>query len=209
MWYFVGFGVLLEYNGYYIDFYGVFFFSKKIILHIRITKISITDKYTWTSKMTPLELPKWLKCTTKVQNIPKPKKIIKTPPKKRQQPRELLKWSKDNWNLKNKQNTLESYENYQNTPKLNQNILDSIDFEGIFVGFKLFCLFQRILGHFSHFRNVEGYFFNHFRYLRHFDYLRGIQIILLILAISRVFWSFFRFSSYFSRLRAFKVIFMN
>ena len=76
-------------------------------------------------------MPKWVKCTAKIQNIPKLKKMIKMTPKNGQQPRELLKWPKYNWNLKYKQNTLESSENYQNTPKLNQSILDSIDFAGI------------------------------------------------------------------------------
>ena len=39
--------------------FRVFFFcQKKFILPVRITKISKSDKYKKTSKMTPLELPK-------------------------------------------------------------------------------------------------------------------------------------------------------
>ena len=87
--------------------------------------------------MTPLELQKWLKCTTNVQNIPKPHKINKTPPKRRQNPWKL-KCPKYHWNLKNKQNTLESSENDQNTPKLSQNTLGFLDFWGILVALKLF-----------------------------------------------------------------------
>ena len=159
--------------------------------------------------MTPLKLQKWLKCTTNVQNIPKSLKLTKMHPKQRQQPRKLLKWPKCNYNLKNKQTTFETSENDQNTPKLCQNILDSIDFGGTFVSFNLFCSFYRILGYFSHFRNVEGYFFNHFRCLGHFHHLRVFEIWQLIRAISGVFRSFMSFSSYFSHFRAFKAIIMN
>ena len=135
--------------------------------------------------------------------------MTKMHPKQRQQPRQLLKWSKYHWNLKNKQNTLENSENDQNTTKLSQNTFDFLDFGGILVGFKLLCSFYRILGHFAHFSNVEGYFFNHFRCLGHFSHLRGIEIWQLILVISGVFRSFLSFSSYFSLFRAFKAIFGN
>ena len=108
--------------------------------------------------MTPLELQKWLKWTTNVQNIPKPNKMNKPPPKQRQNPRKQ-KWPKYYWILKNKQNTLESSENNQNTPKLNQNTLGFLDFWGILVALKLFRSLKRILGHSTHFTNFEGYFF--------------------------------------------------
>ena len=97
-----------------------------------------------------------------------------------QQPPKLLKWLKYSWNLKNKQNPLKTSENDQNTHKLSQNTLDVLDFGIILVGFKLFCSFYRILGHFAHMSNVEGYFFNHFRCLGHFGNLRGIKIWPLI-----------------------------
>ena len=76
-----------------------------------------------------------------VQNIPKPWKMTKTPNKRWQQPQKLLKWQKYHWNLKNKQNTLKTFENYQNTPKLIWNTLNFQDFWIIFVGFKLLCSF--------------------------------------------------------------------
>ena len=102
-----------------------------------------------------------------------PLKVWQLPPK-------LLKWSKYSWNLKNKQNPLKTSENDQNTHKLSQNTLDVLDFGIILVGFKLFCSFYRILGHFADMSNVEGYFFNHFRCLGHFGHLRGIKIWPLI-----------------------------
>ena len=78
-------------------------------------------------------------------------------PKQRQQPQKLWKWPKYEWNLKNKENTHKTSENDQTTPKLRQNTLDFLDFWGILVGFKYLCSFQRILGHFTHFSNVEVY----------------------------------------------------
>ena len=50
-----------------------------------------------------------------------------------QQTWKLGKWPKCHWNLKNKQYTLETSESDENTPKLSQNILDSLDFGGILV----------------------------------------------------------------------------
>ena len=42
------------------------------------------------------------------------------------------------------------------------------------LGFNLLCSFYRILGNFTHFSKVEGYFSNHFRCLGHCGHLRGI-----------------------------------
>ena len=44
-------------------------------------------------------------------------------------------------NPQNKQSTLETDENVLNIPKLSQNTLDCLDFDGILVGFKLLCSF--------------------------------------------------------------------
>ena len=134
--------------------------------------------------MIPLELQKWLKCTTNVQNIPKPNKMNKTPPKRWQNPWKL-KCPKYHWILKNKQNTLESSKNDQNTPKLSLNTLGFFDFVGISVALKLFRSLWRIIGHSTLFSNFKGYFFNHYRWMGHFGHLRGIEIWMLILAI---FW---------------------
>ena len=139
--------------------------------------------------MTPLELQKWLKWTTNVQNIPKPHQTNKTTPKRRQIPWKI-KLPKYHWILKNKQNTLEYSENDQNTPKLSQNTLSFLDFWGILVALKLFRSLWRIIGHSTHFSNFGGYFFNNYRWMGHFGHLRGIEIGMLILAIFRVFWSF-------------------
>ena len=65
--------------------------------------------------------------------------MTKTPKKRRQQPRKLLKSQKYRRNLKNRQNILETSENDQNTPKLIRNTLDFLDFGGILVGFMLLC----------------------------------------------------------------------
>ena len=78
-------------------------------------------------------------------------------PKRRQQPQKLLKWPKYHWSLKNKENTLITSKNDQNTPKLSQNTLDFLDYGGILVGFKFLLSFSRILAHFAHFSNVEVY----------------------------------------------------
>ena len=59
-------------------------------------------------------------------------------PKQWQQPWKPWKWSKCHWHLKNKQYTLENSENDKNTPKLSQNILDSLDFGGILAGSSCF-----------------------------------------------------------------------
>ena len=83
-----------------------------------------------------------------------PKKL----PKRPQYPQEHLKWPRYQWNLKNEQNILETFENDQNTLKLRQNTLDFLDIGGTLVVFKLFCSFYRILEHFPYFSNVEGYF---------------------------------------------------
>ena len=60
-------------------------------------------------------------------------------------------------NPQNKQSTLETFENDLNIPKLSQNTLDFLDYEGILVGFKLLFSFHRILWHFTHFSNIEVY----------------------------------------------------
>ena len=60
---------------------------------------------------------------------------------KRRQPQKFLKWPKYQWNLKNKENTLKTSKNDQNTPKLGQNTLDFLDFGGILVGFQFLCSF--------------------------------------------------------------------
>ena len=65
--------------------------------------------------------------------------MTKMHPKQRQQPQKLLKWSKYHWNVKNKQYTLKNSENAKNTPKLSQNILDSLDFGGILVSLSCFA----------------------------------------------------------------------
>ena len=54
---------------------------------------------------------------------------------------ETFKMTKKPSNPQTMQNTLETSENHQNTPKLSQNTLDFLDFWGILVGFKLFCSF--------------------------------------------------------------------
>ena len=55
--------------------------SKNLFYLWEIPKYQKTYKYTKTSKMIRLELLKWLKCTTNVENILKPFKMNKTPPK--------------------------------------------------------------------------------------------------------------------------------
>ena len=76
------------------------------------------------------ECPKYPKILENDQDAPK----TTTTPK-------FWKCPNYHWNLKNKQYTFETLENDQNTLKLSQNILNSLDFGGIFVGFKFFCSF--------------------------------------------------------------------
>ena len=110
------------------------------------------------------------------------------------------------------QNPLEISENDQSTHKLNQNTLNFLDFWGIWVGFKLFCSFQRILGHFPCISNAKGYFliildvqgilviyevlrfdssFQSFR--GYFGHFLGFQFIFNVLELLRLFWSIKRF----------------
>ena len=119
-------------------------------------------------------------------------------------------------NPQNKQNTIETSENDQNTPKLSQNTLDFIDFGGILDGLKLFCSIQRILGNFAHFSNIEVYFIIILNFLgiliihkiskfdcsfqlfhMYFGHFRDFQILLVVLEILRHFWSINRFQEVF------------
>ena len=76
-----------------------------------------------------MRLPNWFSPST-LNSLNFSWKLLKRPKKK-----------KKNYILKNKQNTRETTENNQNTPKLSQNRLNFLDFGGIFVGFKLFFSF--------------------------------------------------------------------
>ena len=67
--------------------------------------------------------------------------MTKMHPKQRQQPRQILKWSKYHWNLKNNQNTLKNSDKDQITTKLSQNAFDFLDIGGILVGLKLLFSF--------------------------------------------------------------------
>ena len=136
----------------------VLFRQKNLFYLWEISKYQKTYKYTKTSKIIPLELPKWLKMHHECRKYPKTYKMTKTPQKRPQWPRKLIKWPKYNWNLKNKQKTRESSKNDKNTPKLSQNTLNFLDFGDTLVGFELCCSSLRILGHFAHFSNVEVYF---------------------------------------------------
>ena len=75
------------------------------------------------------ECPKYPKILENDQNAPK---TTTTTPK-------ILKRSKYHWNLKNKQYTLETSENDENTPNQSQNMLDSLDFRGILVSSSCFA----------------------------------------------------------------------
>ena len=83
----------------------------------------------------------------KYQNAPK---TTSTTPK-------TFRMTKIPLNPENNQNSLETSENDQNTPKLSRNTFDFLDLGCILVGFKLFCSFQRILRHFANFSSVEVY----------------------------------------------------
>ena len=83
--------------------------------------------------------------------------MAKTPPKQPQYPWKLFKMPKIPLNSQKMQSTLETFENDLNIPKLSQNTLDFLDFEGILVDFKLLCSFERILWYFTHFSNIEVY----------------------------------------------------
>ena len=50
----------------------LFLLKKSYFTRKNLQYIKKTDKYTNMFKKTPLELSKWLKCTTNIQNIPKP-----------------------------------------------------------------------------------------------------------------------------------------
>ena len=91
--------------------------------------------------MTPLKLPKWLKCTINVKISQNPIKWQKCPQNSYNSHEKFVKWPNYNWNLKNKQNAHESSENYKNTPKLSQSTLDFLDFWDILVSFELCCSF--------------------------------------------------------------------
>ena len=78
-----------------------------------------------------LECPKYLKTLENDQNAAK----------QPQYSQKILKWPKYHWNLKNKQNTIETFENDQNTPKLSQNTCNFLDFGVILGDLKLFCSF--------------------------------------------------------------------
>ena len=93
------------------------------------------------------EYPKYPKTLEKDQHAPKTTTI----------PTETFKTTKITLNPQNKQSTLETFENDLNIPKLSQNTLDFLDFEGILVDFKLLCSFERILWYFTHFSNIEVY----------------------------------------------------
>ena len=125
---------------------------------------------------------------------------------------ETFKMDKIPLNPQNKQNALETFENDKNTPKQSQNAYDFLDFGGILAGFKLFCSFQRILGHFALFSIVEVYILiildvwgilAVYEVLRfdclflpfhgYFGYFRGFRVIFVVLELLRIFWSLKRF----------------
>ena len=75
------------------------------------------------------ECPKYLKIVENDQNAPKTTTTtLKT-----------FKMTKYHWNLKNKQYTLETSKNDENTLKQSQNMLGSLDFWGILVGSSWFA----------------------------------------------------------------------
>ena len=76
------------------------------------------------------DCPKYPKTLENEQNAPKTTTFPET-----------FKMTKIPLNPQNKQNTLETYENDQNHPKLSQNTLDFLHFWGILGGFKLFWSF--------------------------------------------------------------------
>ena len=131
--------------------------KKKIILPVRISKIlknikihqNVQKNPRRTAKMNKIhhEYPKYPKTLENDQNAPKTTTI----------PTETFKTTKITLNPQNKQSTLETFENDLNIPKLSQNTLDFLDFEGILVDFKLPCSFERILWYFTHFSNIEVY----------------------------------------------------
>ena len=103
-------------------------------------------------------------------------------PKTTTMPTETFKMTKIPLNPKKKRNTLETTENDQCTARLSQNILYSLDFWGILVGF-----FFLILEHFTHFSNVK-------LYILKILYLWGI---LVIYEASSFDCSFYPFQDYF------------
>ena len=152
--------------------------------------------------MNPLELQKWLKWTTNVWNIPKPNKMNKPPPKQRQNPRKQ-KWPKYYWILKNKQNTLESSENNQNTPKIKPKYTRFFRFLGYFGCSQVVSLIVEDFRAFYSFYQFWRLFFYHYKWMGHFGHFRGTEIWMLILAIFGVFWSFLWLSGYFTHFRDF------
>ena len=132
------------------------------------------------------ECPKYPKILKNNQNAPR---TTSTTPKTFQMTNTPL-------NPENKQNSPETSENDQNTPKLSQNTLNFLDLGCILVGFKFFCSFQRILGHFANLSYVMVYILIIFK-----NYIKDFQGIIEVFFVGfKLFCSLQRILGHFAHI---------